>query len=97
MRDSSLGSQLKGGIDSPAAHPFGAPTLRCGVLRRFAPGRTKGSNQILSLRQIKRGLMRDSSLGSQLMGGIDSPAAHPFGAPTLRCGVLRRFAPGRTK
>lgn len=34
--------------DSPSAHPFGAPSLRCGVLRRFAPGRTKGSNQILT-------------------------------------------------
>ncbi|MCG8034003.1 MAG: hypothetical protein JAZ03_17795 [Candidatus Thiodiazotropha taylori] len=31
----------------------------------------------------KKGL-RVSQLGCQLMGGIDSPAAHPFGALSLR-------------
>ena len=49
------GCRLVGGIDSPAAHPFGAPSLRYGVLRRCAPGRTKDSNQSLPIRQIKGG------------------------------------------
>ncbi|MEW8354117.1 MAG: hypothetical protein AB2665_09980, partial [Candidatus Thiodiazotropha sp.] len=37
--------------DSPLRGAFAA----LGVLRRCAPGRTKGSNQILPIRQINRG------------------------------------------
>ncbi|MES9828874.1 MAG: hypothetical protein ABW201_11455 [Candidatus Thiodiazotropha sp.] len=46
------------GIDSPAkaGSPLRGAFAMLGVLRRYAPCRTKGSNQILPHRQIKRGL-----------------------------------------
>ncbi|MES9982553.1 MAG: hypothetical protein ABW115_04005 [Candidatus Thiodiazotropha sp. 6PLUC6] len=61
------------------------------ILRTF---RTKGSNQILLRRQIKRGA-RGYARGLVPADGQGLIRfAHPVGAPTLRCGVLRRFTPG---
>ncbi len=100
----------EGGIDSPAlqAHPFGAPPLRCGVLRRrcapacrtegFSPGSRSAKNK-----KAPDGRVRCWNAAE---GGIDSPlcAAHPLGR--LRCaaascaGAARRlcrtegFSPG---
>ncbi|PUB81855.1 MAG: hypothetical protein DBP02_16690 [gamma proteobacterium symbiont of Ctena orbiculata] len=54
------------GIDSPAkaGSPLRGAFAMLGVLRRYAPCRTKGSNLILPRRQLKRG-----HLGPFLIGG----------------------------
>ncbi len=85
------------GIDSPAkaGSPLRGTFAMLGVLRRYAPCRTKGSNQILPRHQIQRGPWGYTKFAVPTDGqGLIRllKQAHPFGAPSLcsvSCGATR--------